>query len=128
MNTISSFVRTVVLALALSPICAGATYLSSGPLGVWYIFAGVIATPGTAVQLSSQSLANGLTCRALTTNANPLVFGTSSGVTNVTNPASGTLTGTVVVPGDKIALAVNNANLVWINGQTANDAATCEGN
>jgi hypothetical protein len=76
-----------------------------------------IATTGTAVQLGSNALTQGVLITALSTNAASITIGTSSSVTNVVN---GTGNGAILTAGSTKSIAATNTNLVWING-TAGD-------
>lgn len=88
----------------------------------------VIQTTGVAVCITgsgapSVHLANGLHIKAKSTNA---ASGTVGDV-NVTNVIDGTGNGYIVDPGEAGALAVANANLVYVNG-TAGDIWSWEAN
>ena len=82
----------------------------------------VMATTGTAVQLASNSLVNGVVVTANGSNVAPIVLGSAS-VTNVTD---GTGNGYVLAPGASIGLAVANTNSIWMNG-TASDSVSFVG-
>ena len=76
-----------------------------------------IAVTGTAVQLGSNTLTQGVLISALSTNAASITIGTSSGVTNTVD---GTGNGSILTAGSTKSIAATNTNLVWING-TAGD-------
>ena len=71
-----------------------------------------VATTGTAVQLGSAALLNGVIICALSTNAAPIEIGTSS----VNSTHDGTGNGYVLVPGAACSFAVTNTNVLYING------------
>ena|ERR1700728_4681504 len=73
---------------------------------------GKIATTGTAVQLSSNVLVNGVIVTALSTNAAAIVIGPSG----VANTLDGTGNGYVLLPGASVSFAVTNTNTLYING------------
>ena len=76
-----------------------------------------IATTGTAVQLGSNTLTQGVLISSLSTNAASITIGTSSGLTNTVD---GTGNGSILTAGSTKSIAATNTNLVWING-TAGD-------
>jgi hypothetical protein len=76
-----------------------------------------IAVTGTAVQLGSNTLTQGVLISALSTNTASITIGTSSGVTNTVD---GTGNGSILTAGSTKSIAATNTNLVWING-TAGD-------
>jgi len=76
-----------------------------------------IATTGTAVQLGSNTLTQGVLISSLSTNAANITIGTSSGLTNTVD---GTGNGSILTAGSTKSIAATNTNLVWING-TAGD-------
>ena len=76
-----------------------------------------IAVTGTAVQLASNTLTQGVLISALSTNTASITIGTSSGVTNTVD---GTGNGSILTAGSTKSIAATNTNLVWING-TAGD-------
>lgn len=82
----------------------------------------VIAATGTAVQLSSNPLVNGVVVSANTSNTASIIVGLS-GVTNITN---GSGNGYVLAPGASIGIAVANTNSLWING-TSGDVVSFVG-
>lgn len=87
-------------------------------------FQAKIATTGTAVQLPSNAgLINGVLIAANSNNVASIMIG-GSGVTN-TNTGSGN--GVALAPGATLPFAVNNTNVLYING-TAGDFITVEGN
>lgn len=67
---------------------------------------------GTAVQLSTQTLLNGVIISARSTNVNPIALGTSS----VANTVDGTGNGYILESGCSVSVACANANDLWING------------
>lgn len=75
----------------------------------------VIATTGTAVQLGSNVLVNGVTIVAAVTNVANIIVGGSG----VTNTANGSGNGLVLPPGASITIAVPNTNDIYINGTAA---------
>jgi len=76
-----------------------------------------IAVTGTAVQLGSNTLTQGVLITALSTNAASITIGTSSSLTNVVD---GTGNGAILTAGSTKSIAATNTNLIWING-TAGD-------
>jgi len=75
-----------------------------------------IAVTGTAVQLGSNTLENGVIITALSTNTGIIKIG-GSGVTNVSD---GTGNSYLLEAGASISVAVTNTNVLYING-TAGD-------
>ena len=84
----------------------------------------IIAVTGTAVQLASNTLVNGVVVKAKGTNAAACGTVGPSGVTNV---YAGAGNGYGVCPGEASSFATNNTSNVWVNG-TAGDVFTFEGN
>lgn len=76
-----------------------------------------IAVTGTALQLGSNTLTQGVLISALSTNTASITIGTSSSLTNVVN---GTGNGAILTAGSTKSVAATNTNLIWING-TAGD-------
>jgi hypothetical protein len=76
-----------------------------------------IAVTGTAVQLGSNTLTQGVLISALSTNSASITIGPSSSLTNVVN---GTGNGAILTAGSTKSIAATNTNLIWING-TAGD-------
>ena len=76
-----------------------------------------IAVTGTAVQLGSNTLTQGVLISAKASNAADITIGTSSGLTNTTD---GTGNGLIVPAGSTKSVAATNTNLIYING-TAGD-------
>lgn len=76
----------------------------------------IIAVTGTAVQLPSHALINGVILTAHGTNAASLLIGGSG----VTNTLTGAGNGQELAPGASTSFAVTNSNQLWING-TAGD-------
>ena len=105
-------------------VCVNTGGGSSGPApAAIYSNQALIATPGTAVQLPSQTFQNGVVITALPTNTGNMTIGGSS-VTSVTN---GTGNGYVLTPGQSISYAISNLNLIYING-TAGNGVSWTGN
>lgn len=82
----------------------------------------VIAVTGTAVQLASNALSNGVIVTAKSTNTAAIVVGAST-VTNVTD---GTGAGYILEAGASVSWAMDNTNRLWING-TAGDIVSYAG-
>jgi hypothetical protein len=76
-----------------------------------------IAITGTAVQIGSNVLTQGVLISSLSTNAASITIGTSSGLTNTVD---GTGNGAILPAGSTKSIAATNTNLIWING-TAGD-------
>lgn len=76
-----------------------------------------VAVTGTAVQLGSNTLTQGVLISALSTNTASITIGTSS---SVTNTIDGTGNGAILPAGSTKSIAATNTNLIWING-TAGD-------
>jgi len=83
-----------------------------------------VSTAGTAVQLPSNALVNGLVICALTTNTGTGTIGGSG----VTNTIDGTGNGDVLVAGQCKSFAVNNSNVLYVNGTANNTAFSFSGN
>lgn len=81
-----------------------------------------IASTGTAVQLGSNTLTNGVIITALSTNTASITVGGSS----VTNTTNGTGNGYILEAGASASWAVSNTNQLWING-TAGDIVSFAG-
>lgn len=81
-----------------------------------------IAVTGTAVQLSSGTLVNGVVVSASLSNAASITIG-GSGVNNTVN---GTGNGYILQPGASVGIAINNTNVLYING-TAGDVVAFVG-
>lgn len=73
-----------------------------------------IAATGTAVQLSSNALSNGVIVTAKSTNTANIHIGGSG----VTNTEDGTGNGYILEPGSSASWAVTNTNALYINGTT----------
>lgn len=82
-----------------------------------------IATSGTAVQLPSRSLENGVVIKARSQNAGNGFVGASG----VTTTDDGTGNGYRIEPGEAVSYACPNTNGVWVNG-TAGDIFYFTGN
>lgn len=97
-----------------------ATQLTANPLvSSPLVGQAIIAVSGTAVRLNggtSQALTNGIIISAPSGNVAPISIGDSS----VNNTQDGTGNGYLLAPGASISFAVNNTNVVYING-TAGD-------
>ncbi len=76
----------------------------------------VIASTGTAVQLPSNAILNGVLIYAKSTNTSFIILGGSS----VTNIVDGTGNGHLLDPGATTSAAVSNTDALYING-TAGD-------
>jgi hypothetical protein len=76
-----------------------------------------ISVTGTAVQLGSNTLTQGVLISALSANTASITIGTSS---SVTNTVDGTGNGAILPAGSTKSIAATNTNLIWING-TAGD-------
>lgn len=83
----------------------------------------VIAVTGTAVQLGTNTLQNGIIIKALSSNTASILVG-GSGVNNSSN---GSGNGYILKPGEASAFSSSNSNQFWVNG-TAGDIVTFEGN
>lgn len=81
-----------------------------------------IAVTGTAVQLASNALSNGVIVTAKSTNTNPIVVG----ATGVANTTDGTGAGYILEAGASVSWAVDNTNRLFING-TAGDIVSYAG-
>lgn len=75
-----------------------------------------VAVTGTAVQLPSNALTNGVIITAYSTNATPIVIGGLG----VTNTITGAGNGYILEAGGSVSAAITNTNVLYING-TAND-------
>jgi hypothetical protein len=82
-----------------------------------------IATTGTAVQLGTGALVNGVVITANLSNSGPITIG-PAGVNNTQN---GTGNGYMLYPGASMSYAVSNLSPVYLNG-TAGDFVTYTGN
>ena len=82
-----------------------------------------ISVTGTAVQLASNVLVNGLFVTSKTTNA---PYGTVGGA-GVTNTVDGTGNGYILPAGASASFAVSNSNAIYVNG-TAGDIFSFGGN
>jgi hypothetical protein len=110
---------TVTLGGAVS-LASGQSLASAGYVSIPAAFVtgqAKIAVTGTAVQLGSNALTQGVLISALSTNTASITIGTSSSVTNVVN---GTGNGAILTAGSTKSIAATNTNLIWING-TAGD-------
>jgi hypothetical protein len=71
-----------------------------------------IAVTGTAVQLGSNTLTNGVIITALSTNTAAITIGGAS----VTNTINGTGNGYILEAGASVSIAATNTNVLYING------------
>lgn len=78
-----------------------------------------VATTGTAVQLPSHAITQGVAISAKATNAADILVGGSA----VTNTDDGTGNGVVLSPGSSLSINVANTNALYING-TAGDSVS----
>lgn len=117
---IAAFVAFV--AFMATPALAAVPYVP--PI---YTFNAVIATTGTAVQLTTtaQNLNNGLLCFAVSTGK--IGIGFSSSVTNGNTAFSGAFVGTPIANGQGWSAAIGSPTAIWINGN-AGDGVSCWGN
>ena len=129
-----AILATVLVIVITQPAYAGQPVTTQDTAGnnVNYVSATIVtgqakvATTGTAVQFQSASarLANGVTfCAATTNNSAGVTIGGSS----VNNTVNGTGNGLILLPGACGAIAINNANLLYVNG-TAGDYLSYIGN
>ena len=81
-----------------------------------------IVVTGTAVQLGTNTLLNGVIITAASANVATITIGTSA----VTNTVDGTGNGYILAAGASISFAVNNTNVLYING-TAEDIISFSG-
>jgi hypothetical protein len=110
----------VVSSIPAVSLASGQSLASAGYVSIPATFVtgqSKIAVTGTAVQLGSNALTQGVLISALSTNAASITIGTSSSVTNVVN---GTGNGAILTAGSTKSIAATNTNLIWING-TAGD-------
>lgn len=113
----------LIIALLLVAALAIAGAVRAQTSGTIIQFQAKIASTGTAVALPANRLTSGLICMAVTSNAAPITIGTAS----VTNTTNGTGNGAIIQPGAGWSAAVNNSNLIYINGTTG-DIVSCWGN
>jgi putative methionine-R-sulfoxide reductase with GAF domain len=76
---------------------------------------GKIATTGTAIQMPSKALKNGIVIKASPDNLSPLFIGAS----DVTTVNDGTGNGYKLDPGEAISYAIKNTNTIYVNGTAA---------
>lgn len=120
--TNTSFAATQATASSLNATVVGtgtfATQVTSNPLvSGGLVGQAKIAVTSTAVRLNggtSQPLTNGIIISAPSGNVAPILIGGSG----VTNTADGTGNGYVLAPGASISFAVNNTNVLYINGSS----------
>ena len=82
-----------------------------------------IATTGTAVQLGSGALVNGVTITANINNSAPMTVGP----TGVTNTQTGSGNGYILQPGASMSFSISNLSPIYLNG-TAGDFVSYTGN
>ena len=107
----SGVLRRVQVNSSGNLVTASSSSLTSGFFGQ-----AKIAVTGTAVQLATNTLTNGVIITALSTNSGIIKIG-GSGVTNVSD---GTGNGYLLEAGGSISVASTNTNVLYING-TAGD-------
>ena len=101
-----------------------------GTTASWNPINAVIAVTGTALQVQALATPNsGLSCFVVAAGSNSVSIGKNSSVTNPQSVSfsGGSAVGVYEVNGQGWSAAINNANLVYING-TAGDGVTCWGN
>ncbi len=81
----------------------------------------IIASTGTAVQLSSGILTNGVIITAFSENSAPITIGGAT----VTNTANGSGNGYILEAGASVSMAVDNTNRVYINGTAGDFISYC---
>jgi hypothetical protein len=81
--------------------------VTSGTLSTIYYGQASIVTTGTAVQLASHSLDDGVVVEALSSNTSSVYVGDSSVTAS---------NGLELPPGSSVSLPVGNTNLLYING------------
>ena len=84
----------------------------------------LLVTAGTAVQLPSNTLANGIIITAYLANQGVITIGGSS----VTNTVNGAGNGVRLAPGQSFAFSTSNSSNVWFNGTIAGDSVDFGGN
>ena len=82
-----------------------------------------IATTGTAVQLGTGALVNGVTITANINNSAPMTVGP----TGVTNTQTGSGNGYILQPGASMSFSISNLSPIYLNG-TAGDFVSYTGN
>lgn len=104
----------------------GHLVVSGGAVGLLAPVTGqaIIAVTGTAVQLASNPLFNGVIVKAKSTNSSSCG---AVGKSTVTNVYDGTGPGYGLCPGEASSFAVYNSNALYVNG-TVGDIFTFEGN
>lgn len=117
-----SFSLIALVKRLLGKLTAGISVFTPTPAS---FFAGQlkITTTGTAVQLPSNALLNGVKLWAATTNTAKVFYGPAG----VNNSDAGAGNGVGLVAGQASAEAVSNSNLLYING-TAGDYVYYSGN
>jgi hypothetical protein len=108
-------------------ILAGAAGDGSNPVSdlpsKLYTGQNTVGTPGTAVNLPSALLFQGVVITALPGNKSQITVGP----VGVTNATTGSGNGTVLAQGQATSFAVNNLNLLWINATNAGDGVSYNG-
>lgn len=85
----------------------------------------VVATPGTAVQVSSASVpCQFVRVTALESNQNVVVIGDSGVVAGADADANSDREGTPLMPNESHDFPVNNPNKLWLDSVIANDGVT----
>ncbi len=108
-------VNTLNDLLALLPVALGPTggLKTDTPLSATIVSGQIkIAATGTAVQLPSNALVNGIVIKARSLNAAAGFVGSAS----VTRTDDGTGNGFALLPGEAMSYATSNSSAVWING------------
>ena len=83
-----------------------------------------LAASGTAQQLGSNALVNGVVITAPTSNTGTITLGSST----VNNWVGGTGNGYPLSPGQSFAFSVSNTNAIWFNGTVTGDSISFGGN
>lgn len=119
LSTISSGTQGGRLILSTMPITPGTGVVQSG---TWTVNSALSSSPlinqkkiavtGTAVQLQSNTLVNGVIITAYSGNTNPITIGGSG----VTNTFDGTGNGYILEAGSSVSFGVTNTNVLYING------------
>ena len=76
---------------------------------------GQVKLTGSAQQLPSNALSNGVSLTAKSTNAAPMVIGLSG----VANTIDGTGNGYILEAGSSVSFAIDNTNRLWVIGTAA---------
>jgi len=83
-----------------------------------------LSVAGTAQQLPTNTLLNGLTVTANISNGGTITIGGPS----VTNTINGTGNGIRLAPGQSYAYSISNSNALWFNGTVTGDSLDFGGN